>query len=87
MAGGVECFADHADLAVHHPARPDDMDAGIGLGNGHRAHSARGRVVVDRPVGRQYAAMAMVGELVEAEVAHHDEFVPDLADHIGESRD
>ena len=34
--------ADHADLAVHHPARPDHVGAGVGLGDAPSRRSARG---------------------------------------------
>ena len=42
------------------------------------------RVVVDPAVGGEHAAVAVVGELVEAQVAHHRERVADLGDHVGD---
>ena len=73
--GVVERVADGADLAVHHPARPEHVGAGVGLRERHGDVADERRVVVDdarrRPV--QHAAVAVVGELVEAEVGHDDE--------------
>ena len=76
--------ADHADLAVHHPAGADDVDAGRGLGERHLGVHLQRRVVVDRAVGVEHAAVAVVGELVEAQVGHHRQRVADLGDHVGD---
>ena len=37
-----------------------------------------------RPSAVEHAAVAVVGELVEAQVAHHGERVADLGDHVGD---
>ena len=42
------------------------MGAGLGLGEGHLPVAHQGGVVVDAAVGIEYAAVAVVGELVEA---------------------
>ena len=82
MLLGVEGRPDHADLAVHHPAGPDEVDARGGLGERHLAVDLEGAVVVDAAVGVEHAAVAVVGELVEAQVRHHRELVA----HLGRPR-
>ena len=87
MTGGVEGGADRADLAVHHAARADHVDARLGLGHAHLRVAAQRRVVVDRGRQRvQDAAVPVIGELVEAEVGHHHEGVADLGEHVADSR-
>ena len=67
--GRVQRRPDGADLAVHHPAGPDHVGPGLGLGQGHLGVALQRGVVVDRAGRRQHPAVAVVGELVEAEVA------------------
>ena len=74
----VEALADHGDLAVHHPAGAHDVDAGAGLGDRHLGVHLERRVVVDRAVGGEDTAVAVVGELVEAQVRHHRQRVTHL---------
>ena len=84
VPGGVERLADDGDLAVHHPAGADHVDAGRGLRERHVGVRRQRLVVVDLAVGREQAAVAVVGELVEAEVGHHRELVAHLGDHVGD---
>ena len=57
-----------ADLAVHHPARRDDVSAGTGLGHRGLGVDLERRVVVDVAALVEHAAVAVVGVLVDAEV-------------------
>ena len=73
----VERVADGADLAVHHPARGDDVGAGVGLGDARPGRRARGwRRCRPRRRRSSDAAVAVVGVLVEAEVGHEHESSP-----------
>lgn len=63
------------------PLGPTTWTAGVGLDLGHLGVPLQGGVVVDAPVGVEDAAVAVVGVLVEAEVGHDDEVVPDLVAH------
>ena len=83
-ADAVERGADHPHLAVHHPAGPDHVDAGSGVRARHLGVQLEGGVVVDPAGGVEDAAVAVVGELVEAEVAHHGDRVTDLGLHVGD---
>ena len=76
--GAVEGAADRADLAVHHPARRDDRGTGVGLGQGDASVEFERRVVVDRAVRTQHAAVPVAGVLIETEVGHQDELVTEL---------
>ena len=82
LLGPIQRGADHSDLAVHHPAGGDHVDAGIGMREGHLGVHLEGAVVVDPAVRGQHAAVPVVGELVEAEVAHHRERVTDLGHDV-----
>ena len=73
-----------ADLAVHHPAQADHVGAGRRLGQGHLGVPDQRRVVVDGAAGGEHAAVAVVGELVEAQVGLHDERVAHLGDGVGD---
>ncbi len=84
MAGRVQRLAYDADLAVHHSGRADHVDPGLGLGHRHLGVAEQGRVVVDAAVGGQHAAVAVRGELVQAQVAHHHGGVADLGDHVAD---
>ena len=73
MAGGVEPGPDRSDLAVHHPARGDDVRPGVGLGHGDARIQLQRGVVVDRAVAVEHPAVAVVGVLVDTQVGHqHD---------------
>ena len=80
----VERVADHRDLAVHHAAGPHDVGAGGGLGARHLGVHLEGGVVVDRSAGGEDAAVAVVGELVEAQVGHHRQRVAHLGGDVGD---
>jgi hypothetical protein len=83
-AGTVERGADRGDLAVHHPARRDDLAARAGLRDRGGGVALERRVVVDLAGVREQAAVAVVGVLVEAQVGHDDELVADLGGDVGE---
>ena len=70
----------NADLAVHHPGQAEHVGAGAGLREPHRGIPLERRVVVDAAVGVEDPAVAVVGELVEAQVGHDDEVVADGVD-------
>ena len=73
----VERGADDADLAVHHAAGRHHVCAGTGLGDGDlRVHLER-RVVVDRAVPVEDAAVTVVGVLVDAQIGHHHHAIAD----------
>ena len=69
-----------ADLAVHHPGEAEHGGTGASLREGHRGIPQQRRVVVDPAVLGEDPAVAVVGELVEAQVGHHDEPVADGVD-------
>ncbi len=77
----VERLADDRDLAVHHPRGGDDVGARACLRDGHRGIQLVGGVVVDPAAIVEHAAVAVVGELVEAGVGHHHEVVADRLAH------
>src|SRR5699024_6923026 len=54
------------------------------LGQRHRAVGVERRVVVHAPAAVEDAAVAVVGELVQAQVGLHDDGVPDLRDDVGD---
>ena len=74
----VERLAHRGDLAVHHAAEAEQLRSRPRLRDAHLGVPGEGRVVVDGPGRRQHAAVAVVGELVEAQVGLHDERVADL---------
>ena len=76
--------ADHADLAVHHAAGAEQVGARVGLGHGHLRVDGEGGVVVDAAALVEHAAVAVVGELVEAGVGHDDGVVADLGPHVAQ---
>ena len=55
------------------PERPEQLRARAGLRERHRRVPLEGGVVVDAPAVVEHAAVAVVGELVEAQVGLHDE--------------
>ena len=70
--GAVQGGPDGPHLAVHHPAGGDHVGPGGGLGHGQLGVEREGGVVVHVPGDRvDHAAVAVVGELVEAAVGHH----------------
>jgi hypothetical protein len=69
-----------ADLAVHHPAQPEDVGSRRRLRQRHVGIPLEGGVVVDGPVRSEHSAVAVVGELVQAQVGHDDEVVTDRLD-------
>ena len=79
--GAVQRRADGADLAVHHPAGRHHVGSGGGVRLGHRRVDLHRGVVVDHPGRRQHPAVAVVGELVQADVRHHQGGVADLVPH------
>src|SRR5699024_9912646 len=85
---GVERLEDPTDLAVHHPARANDGRAGGRLGHRQLAVGAERGVIVDHllapGVRAEDTAVAVVGELVEARIRHHQQVVADLVAHGGE---
>ena len=75
---------DGADLAVHHPARADHVGPGRGVQHGHLGVDLHRGVVVDQAGRGQHAAVPVVGELVQADVGHHQAVVADLGAHRGD---
>ncbi len=70
VARVVERAADRRHLAVHHAAGADQVRAGLGLRDRDPPVALERRVVVDlAAVGVEHAAVAVVGVLVQAEVA------------------
>ena len=57
---------------------------GLGLGQGHLLVERQGGVVVDRPVGSEDPAVAVVGVLVETEVGDEDDLVTESGLQLGE---
>ena len=82
VAGALEGLPDHADLAVHHPGGAEHVRTGLGLRDAHPGVDLQRRVVVHGALGGEHAAVAVVGELVQAQVGHHDEPVPHLRLHV-----
>lgn len=60
------------------------MGAGVGLDLGHLGVPFQRGVVVDPSVGVEDTAVAVVGELVQAQVGHDHEVVADLGAHVPE---
>ena len=60
------------------------MGAGVGLGHGHPGVDLHGAVVVDVPVGVEHAAVPVVGELVQADVAHDDQVIADFGADVAD---
>ncbi len=80
VPGPVEGTADGGHLSVHHPARGDHVGAGRRLHDGQVGVELDRGVVVDLAgVGVEHAAVAVVGELVEAAVGHDHQVVADRA--------
>ena len=73
-----------ADLAVHHPARRDDVGAGSGLGDGRLGVDVERGVVVDHAVLVEDAAVAVVGVLVDAQVGHQHDVVAEVGAQIAQ---
>ena len=73
-----------ADLAVHHPARCDDVGAGGGLGDGGLGVDLERGVVVDVAVLVEHAAVTVVGVLVDAQIGHQHDVVADVVAQVGE---
>ncbi len=76
----VEGLAHGADLAVHHAAEAEQVGSRLRLREPHGAVAVEGAVVVDHAIVVEDAAVAVVGELVEAQVGLDDERVADLLD-------
>ena len=74
----VERGAHDADLAVHHPAGPTTSAPASACAMAISAYRTRVASLSTAPSGVEHAAVAVVGELVEAQVGHHDERVADL---------
>ena len=73
VAGALERGADRADAAVHHVARRDDVDAGLGLHQRLLGEHGDG-LVVDDVAGRvEQAVLAVARERVEGDVGHDAE--------------
>ena len=58
----------------------------VGLGDGDLAYSSRVASLSTSPVGREHAAVAVVGVLVEAQVGHEDDAVADLVAQVARAR-
>jgi hypothetical protein len=84
VAGRVQGGPDGGHLPVHHPRGGDHVGAGDRLGHRHPGVEVQGGVVVDRAVGGQDAAVAVVGVLVEAEVGHDHQVVAHLVADVGQ---
>jgi hypothetical protein len=74
----VERLADRRDLAVHHPARTDQVGASLGLRERDPPVPVERGVVVHAAVRREHAAVPVVGVLVEAEVRDDHVLVAEL---------
>ena len=66
------------------PLGPTMWTPAAAWATGHLGVHLQRRVVVDPAVGGEHAAVAVVGELVEAQVAHHHDRVADLGDDVGD---
>ncbi len=73
MAARFQRRADRADAAVHHVRRPDDVGAGLGLGQGH-LHQRLDRAVVHDLAVLDEAVMAVDVVGIERHVGHHRHF-------------
>src|SRR5699024_12242433 len=82
MTSFVQCVADDGNLPVHHARRGHYVDAGLGLSNGQARIDLVSFVVVDVAVLIEHAAVAMIGEFVQAGISHHDEIVAYFGDHF-----
>ena len=69
----LERLADRADAAVHHVARRDDVDAGLGLHQRLLRQHRHGLVVEDVAGRVEQAVLAVRGERVERDVGHQAE--------------
>ena len=69
----VERAADGPHAAVHHVAGRDQVGAGPGVRDGDAAEQRQRRVVGDRAVVVEHAAVAVVGVLAEADIGRDHE--------------
>ena len=67
---GVQSRTHRRDLAVHHAAEADDRGPRTGLRHRHLGVAGQGGVVVHHAGVGEHTAVAMVGELVQAQVGH-----------------
>ena len=86
VPGVVERAAHRRDLAVHHPRGPHHVGPGRGQRESHLRVARQGGVVVHSPgcgtVLDEHSAVAMVGELVQAQVGHDDDVAADLSHNV-----
>ena len=82
----IDCLHDNLcrHLAVHHPARRDQVRARVRLRDGDRGVALKGGVVADVAGRREQAAVAVVGVLAHAQVSHDDAGVADLGAQVGQ---
>jgi hypothetical protein len=78
----VERGPDRAHLAVHHPARGDDVCTGSRLRNGDLPVDLERPIVVDRPLAVENPTVPVIGVLVHAEIGHHDHPLADGARQV-----
>ena len=81
-AGVVERTADHADLAVHHPARRDHVRPRRRLGDRGIRIDLQRRIVVDHAMLVDDPAVAVVGVLVDTQVGHQHDGVAELGPQV-----
>jgi hypothetical protein len=84
VAHRVQRGSDHPYLPVHHPGRTQQVRAGRSLGQCHlRVPDQRG-IVVHGSACIQHTAVAVIGELVQAQVGHQHGGVADLGLEVGQ---
>src|SRR5699024_6531431 len=79
----VERVTDGGHLPVHHPGQSEQLGSCLGLGEGDGGVAGQGGVVVDPPGRVEHAAVAVVGELVQAQVGLHHELVAHVVVQCG----
>jgi hypothetical protein len=83
-SGIIECGADRSDLAVHHPARGDDVRACRCLGDGGLRVDGKRGVVVDVAGGVDDSAVPVIGVFVDAQICHQHDLIAVVGCEIGE---
>jgi len=78
----IEGLAHDGDLAVHHPGGADHVNARGCLSDRHVGVAGERRVVVDASRRVSTPQVAVRGELVQAEIAHHHRGVAHFGDDV-----
>ena len=83
ITGRVKSGTDCSHLTVHHAAGTDDMRTRVRLGDSEFDVLGVGGVVVDPARFIDDSAVAVVGELIEAGIGHHDRGVAEVRGQVG----